>query len=521
MTLCAQGGSVWRPAALGLAVLVVLLDSVIASPPAGANWFTKLVRESGESGGKLSGKFGHGSLDDAARHVQSLPQGTAGVSLAAHATHEGHWQFVNRSGDIFTAGTPDELTRVTSALSPEAAPGTRLIFHLSDESVLVQRARLKDLPPDASLRVVIGKTSYPLIRRANGDAELVFAEVRPNVVVPMTERPAVMEAIFQLGRPIEASRVRVLSLTPGGPDAFTRLPRFDAGTKSALVDSIDPNSLSRALSGLKGQTAVISGRIEAGQLFFRPASGAERSLPMDEIARAAAASDVNLVVLQSVAPRQPGGRNWLWQKVEVAGLDDALKRASFADFLNGLATGRGPLAVEVMSSSNGRTALRAIPSAAKSEPITAPISGPLADWLTDAVSNVTGNVVTSAVDVIANSAERQRELDLRLIPGIPSILQIGFLASLIAGLMGLGVSRGWWSRVWPPEVRSEYAGPVGYHAARIAKFLAFVLIFLPLTGVPAFVTTVAMQLWAIFTAPWRAIQWIGGRFKSRGSAATG
>lgn len=510
-----------RVAVSSLAAALLLAVCVIAPPMAAANWFTKAVREAGEVGGKAGGKLGLGALDDAARHVRSMTPDSSAVTLAAHATPEGHWKFVNRTGDVYTAGTADELTRVTTALAPDAPSGARLSLHLSADTVFERRAQMKDLPTGATLHVVIGRTSYPLLRRTDGVVEHVHAEVRPNLVMRMTDKTAVTEVLFQLSRPIDASRVRVLALTPGGPDAFTTTPRFDAATKGALVDAIDPNSLARALAGLKGQTAVLSGRIEAGQLHFRPASGGERALPMDEVARAAAAADVNLVVLQSAVPRQPGGRNWLWQKVEVAGLDDALKRATFADFLNGLATGRGPLAVELSSSGRGRTVLRATPASVKTEPVTAPIGGPIADWLSDAVSNVTGNVVTSAVDIMANSAERQRELDLRLIPGIPSLVQIGYLAALVAGLMGLGVARGWWSRIWPPEERSEYAGALGYHAARVAKLLAFILVFLPLAGVPAFVGSVILQLWGVVTAPWRVVRWIAGRLKRRGRAAAG
>ena len=73
--------------------------------------------------GKLgAGKLGIVDLERAAAHIRTLPAGAKGAVLAAHATPEGHWKFVNRDGDVFTAGTPEELQRVVPTLLPDAAP---------------------------------------------------------------------------------------------------------------------------------------------------------------------------------------------------------------------------------------------------------------------------------------------------------------------------------------------------------------------------------------------------------------
>ena len=75
----------------------------------------------------------------------------------------------------------------------------------------------------------------------------------------------------------------------------------------------------------------------AALLYVQPTSGPERSILMPDLFKAAEEADVNLVVLRAAStPRQPGGRNWLWQKVEVKGLEQAMQHARFADFLNAL-----------------------------------------------------------------------------------------------------------------------------------------------------------------------------------------
>lgn len=505
----------------GLA-LAVAIHVAVATVPAGgtanANWLSKLVREAGEAGGKGVSRSGHGALDAAALHLKSLPGGPdSTAAFAAHVTPEGHWTFANRAGEVYTAGTADEMSRVVAALAPGlAGQKPRLVLYLSDETVFSGRALLKDLPADAELHVVLGRASHPLVSRTEGGAVRLYAEVRPNVALRLDERHAVEEAMFQLGRPLEATRMRVLALRPGGPDSLKTVPRYDAATKGAMVDEIDPASLGRGLSSLGGQTAVLSGRVEAGQLFYRPSSGAERQIPLDEIERAAARADVNLVILQSTVASQPGGRNWLWQRVAVDGLDEALKRATVADFLNALGASRGRLQVEATRAADGRATLKAQPE--PSGPAV-PYTGALGAWMAEMASHVTGNLVTSAVEIRARGEERQRELDRRLVPGIPSWFQFGYLASLVAGMVGLPFSRAWWARIWPQEARSEYRGAIGHGAARLVRGLAFVLLFLPVAGVPAVVATVAVQLWTVVTAPWRLVRWLGALAAQRGRAA--
>jgi hypothetical protein len=124
---------------------------------------------------------------------------------------------------------------------------------------------------------------------------------------------------------------------------------------------------------------------------------------------------------------------------------------------------------------------------------------------------VTGNVVTSVIDADLTSSERQKELEERIIPGIPSDIQFAYLGFLVIGLMGLSVSRGWWRRIWPPERREEYGAAFGYHAARLARLTLFGLVFMPLVGAPAFLWNLVLQVWSWITFPVRAWRWLIGR----------
>jgi hypothetical protein len=484
---------------------------MLAAAPAEANWLSKIAREAGEAGPRVA-QSGARGFERAAAHLKALPATAGADALAAHATPEGHWRFANRAGEVFTAGTPDELKRAVPTLLPGTAADSKLTIYLSEDTIFGERALLKDLPETATLRIVVGNNSYPLVARRGAGGEMLYAAVRPNLEVELGELALFNEGVAQLERPLSRANIRTLALEPGGPAALPSSPRFDPETRSALVDAIDPVELSGALRSVRGQTVLVTGRIEENLLLFRPPSSAEQSLKVIDLIEAAAAADVNLVILQAPVPRQPGGRNWLWQRIAVGGLDDALKRATFGDFLDALAANRGAFRVAVMRDGGGRVVLRAIPDA-DAEPLT----GMLGSWLSSAASSITGNVITSAVEVHARDEARQAELDRRLVPFIPSGLQVAYLVSLIAGLLGWPMAATWWQQIWPKEERNEYRGEAGYRAAQGVRLVAFVLLFLPVAGVPALIAATALQLFGVILLPVRLVGRLTGRASVRAS----
>jgi hypothetical protein len=446
-----------------------------------------------------------GALDNAARLVRSLAPSTDALAIAAEATPEGHWRFVSRAGEVFTAGTAEEMKRAVPLLHPYAKAGNRLLLYLTEGTIFRQAKALKALPPNAELFVVVGEESYRLVRSTDGPVDRIFAEVRPLVAVEMADRRLFSEAVWQLERPLSKVGVRVLALEPGGPLILSASPRIDPASRRPLIDVVDPGSLAAAMGGVGGQTLLITGRIEGDQLYFKPASGGERSLPLKELFRAAEAADVNMILLHAAqTPRQPGGRNWLWQRVEVAGLEQALQRSRLADFLNGLgAPNRRMMAIALPV--GGRALFDLAPGGDHSS---APSAGAVGDFFSAIVADLTGRVVAAGVKANLRSAERQQEFDQRFVPGVPAIVQHGYLALVFLGLFGVPLSRTWWARVWPPEVAAEYAGRTGLWAARAARALAYALVFIPVTAVVAAPTNLATQIWDGIATPvrwWRRV----------------
>ena len=224
-------------------------------------------------------------------------------------------------------------------------------------------------------------------------------------------------------------------------------------------------------------------------------------------------------MLQSAStPRQPGGRNWFWQKVEVKGLDDALQRARMADFLNALAGPGRRFAVTATPSGTLRTGLdiRLAPDLPGTSP-----SRPASDVFADLVADVAGRVLTDGVQASMRNAERQQELDQRFVPGIPSEAQFLYIGLMVVGLLGLPVSRRWWRRIWPPEQAGEYPVRSGYWAARVVRGTMFLLVFLPLAAQPAMVVHFVQSIWQMVMTPVRWWRWLaGGGAKPRPNSAT-
>jgi hypothetical protein len=117
------------------------------------------------------------------------------------------------------------------------------------------------------------------------------------------------------------------------------------------------------------------------------------------------------------------------------------------------------------------------------------------------------------------SAERQQELDRRLVAGIPSDIQTGYLLLAFLGLLGLPVSRAWWQRLWPRESAAEYALRSGYWAARVVRGGAFLLLFLPLTAPATAPLNLWRQLCDALSAPVRLWRRLSRRQASAGAGA--
>ncbi len=498
--------SVWR--VVGLAVTLCGWLAVCFQD-ASANWLTRLTREAGEVGSKGAAHMpAHlGPVGKAAAHLKGLAAAPK-AALAAHATPEGHWQFANREGVTFTAGTADEMQRVLPALAPDAvkAGETKLTLYLSEDTVVRYRAALDQIPTDADLHVVTDIGAFPLMRGAGGPFDLTV-RFKPNLAMAVRGPEAFDEALFLLGRPLNKSNIRTIALEPGASKTLSSAPKFDAEGKLPSVDMVAPEALVQSFQRVRGQTVLVTGRVADGKLIVRPSSGGEVSRYLSELLDAASRNDVNLIILRNETGRQPGGRNWLWQTLEVGGLKGAAERATFGDFLDTLAARRGGFELMAATEGSGRVQLSAVPAADSTGLVT-----DAANVARDVASQVTGELITVAVDVHARDSAAQSELDGRIIPGIPTYIQIPYFMALVAGVLGWATARSWWARIWPAVPKMPGARKSAAWPRRFLRETVYLLIFLPVAGLPAFVWQALIQFWTVVTAPFR---WIRRKFLLR------
>ncbi len=424
------------------------------------------------------------TLDRVAKHVTSLPADRAAYVLAAETGADGHVRLVNRAGETFSAATADELTRGLANLLPATPAGPAgantppLTIHLTEASVFQHPQALSQLPAATRLRVMIGAEDWMVRRSGRGPTQRLYAEVAPRVLLALTSRADFDEIMAQLQVRVRSRTVRILALEPGAKTALaSRAPatKLDAGPP---VEPVDPDYLRHAFGALRGQLAVITGRVDGERLVYQGSSGPERNMLLRDLAAGARDNDADLLLLASGWARQPGTRNWLWVKSDIAGLEAGLKSGTFADLLGLLAGDGNRMLVGITRDGADRVRLdvRAIPAQGAS---------PLADVLSDLVTGMTGTATPTAIEGHFKSEARRRELSLRIASRIPAVVQLGYLGLILLGLPGLAVARRWWSSIWPQESRSDYGSVSGWFAARATRGLAFGLLFLPLAGLPA------------------------------------
>lgn len=428
--------------------------------------------------------------------LKGMPEAEAKLAIAVHANAQGHWQFATLAGDVYTAGTPDELKRAALVIAPDAPDGfaSRTLV-LSQASLFAGASVLKDLPVAKSIVVAVGPGfpggSLPVLRRPAG---ALAVQVRAQVALDVQDGVLFQEALSHLRRPIDGKSLRVFSLTVGGAASVPHVPKFDASTGASALDLVDPDHLVTAIKSVARQTVVLTGRSEGAFVVMQPASGPLRRYEWAELAGAARAADVDLIVLEVDPPLQPGGQNWLWQRMSVAGLDAARKRPTLADFINAIAAGRGVLSVSSAAAGDQRFGLvaRLVQE-----------SGGLTGWLTtgwlkDAADAVSGQVAGQVLGALRPtgmtvnyvSADRRRQLDSAVFGWVPGWVVAVYAGGVALGLLALRVLRAWWRGIWPLERAGDYAGGRGYWLARIVRGVVFVAVFAPIAAVPGVVVTV-------------------------------
>jgi hypothetical protein len=494
-------------------IIATAVFALMALAPAEANWLSELgeIAATGGKVGKLTGEVSAG-LEGAARLIAKLPASTQQGAIAAEAMEGGAWRFRNAGGDTITATSPEGVRGALTGLAPDlAASGGKLSFYVSEDSAFAGAASLDAFPAGSSLYVIADDAPIRMLRSGTGDTARLYAELDGSVLVAMTDQRLFAEALWQLKRPLGKSGIRIVSLEVGGPSFLPSVAkRSSEGLPQAEI--VNATDLGSALRSLRGQTVVVTGQIEGEALKFTGVSGADGSVRVADLMAAVQGQDVNLLLLDTGTPKQPGGTTWLWQERGIAHLDAAMAETSLGDFISALGRGQGRMEIAASWGDSGHLRLTASPvrpdaPAASGEAVTPGLGGQISDISLTIAEKLAGHVVPNSATASLNSRDTQWDLDNRLIPGIPAGFQISYAVSWLAGLLGFSQARRWWRfltrmRQGPPE-----------WPWRLIYEAAYWLVFAPLIGPLALAAVIlrsaieqAVGLWRLLTSPFRRKQ---------------
>jgi hypothetical protein len=431
-------------------------------------------------------------LAETTRVMAATPTVAGRVDLALHTETTGHLLFANRAGERFTASLDSqsgELERALATLAPGTKP-TAITVHLSRQALfapwtaahaaifrLVAPGQRADRPSD-NIRAVIAGRSYPAmptVVTATANA-LPRIELAPAWTIAAPQAGLLEDALAALNRPLKRSDLRIIALTPHAPKVLSATPRIDIDSKRALVDPIDPSAAVAVVTAARGQILVFNGQREQ----------------WDAMRKAAHGNDTILVHIETGGTAQPGARNFLWLPVTTPLMKARAEQVSLLDVL-ALSAGKrtGEIRIET---DGGRLQLDVRLGAPT---IATPTLGRWFDKVVEVAGDISGNMQARSILVSLPTSSRLAELDRRIVKSVPSIVQFGYAALVLLGLVGVPTARRWFASLWPPESATDYANAAGFHAARVVRAAIFAVVFMPLA--------------AIVAAPAQLLRWITRR----------
>lgn len=428
--------------------------------------------------GKLAGTgvalVGAGVLSDSVRFISRLgPADASTRRLAAGFDADGTFHMADARGTEWAARTPEQLMRaldqaarkqdVSDASVQAAEP---LVLYLPDDQLWQHRTGVATLPPSVELRIVHrGKQDYALVRNQDDTGPLAV-EIRAGVRAAPINASSFDEILFRAERPLPKGSMRLIRLETGASSPLPAAPTL--GSKIPNVDSVDPATLTQQLRRVRGQTVVVSGRIEDGILIADAGKSGTNRIPLSRLQEAAAVSDVNLVVVGLSSAVQPGKVGWLGPSAQFKRLEHAWAQSTYGDFLASLARDDAPMI------------LTASPITGKHVVISARSRSAKPDGIID--HELGSGRWVHVADIVARTREVEQEHDDRVVSWVPTSLQWIPLANFVLGLMAIGTAMSLFNRLWREPQQSSHTSVSWRGTIRVSRVLVFLVLFLPLAG---------------------------------------
>ena len=340
---------------------------------------------------------------------------------------------------------------------------------------------------------VFGKNSTKLpVQVLKGDKLAV--EFAPGVKVVAKDSKLFDEAATHLNRLPNLANARHIALSNDAK--MTDLPQVAFRQDGVpVVGGMSPDTIETSFSIIRGQSAILSGKVEDGYLLYKTGLTKTGRVSLDRLRKAASDANVDLTILDSGAKQAKVG--------SLSKMSGKLASAKTnADVFAAITPKGQEMVIEAAQDVRGRVQISAtatkpvlvnsLEGAHRVAETTTSLTADIADYLL--MRSVVQGV--KAVYVYTNDEDRTRELNSRLIPGVNSWIPIIAIANLFLGLISSIAGWRFWRRVWPM--------PQSW-VMKIVRAIAYVVPYLLLFGtiqmVVSYIWHAIQLIWWIIAIP--------------------
>lgn len=425
--------------------LLISISVLTNSPHAEAGLFSSLSKVASKAGkaGKVAGA-GKGMLT--AGGLSKLKTVGAAAVLLEVAPGGGGLRYVDELGKTIKFNESPSLSKIADEFN---IPKEKQVEVFADiDTLATSHPDVLNIAKSDNL-FLVGKNNTKLLVSVGRDNKLAV-EFAPNVKVRVAvasgDTKLFQEASVHLNRAPNLANIRQIALSNDAK--LTDLPQV-AFRQDGLpvVGGISPDGIETAFSIIKGQSALLSGKIEDGFLLYKTGLTTTGRVSLDRLKKAASDANVDLTIIDIGSTRQAkiGSASKMSAKLAQARTN--------ADVYSTLTPKGQELLIDASQDIRGRVQITAIATkpnkadglTSKAAIDTTSLAADVADYALMRAA-VYG---ARAIHVYTNDEDRARELANRFIPGIPSWIQYLAIVNLALGLFSSISGWRFWRRVWP------------------------------------------------------------------------
>lgn len=411
--------------------------------------------------------------------VATLPEGSAAeISLV-----NGRWM----------AKTPDGQQRFVDEFVDDVNNSTSSpTLILSERNMPKLVSQFDALPSGLTIKIISRNGQLYSLHRSVTPPTLRYN----NIEVAITKSTQLDTVIWQLQRPVINQKVRFVQLAK---NTDADLPQQDYGSKP-VVDAVGLNKLVSTIENIRLETMVLSGKVENGLLHH-----GGQSIPLKMLEDAAAARDVNLIILGSSKPKkalQQVADDWKSVNDRGNNISD-----SVGDFYNRFAPegASSPMRIGINDSGELQTAFHIETKIKTANKQSTDPSNHLAV--------VPIHLLIESVKILQPNEERAKELKRRFHPAVPSSVQFYLIVSFFMGTFTAITSWFLYKKIWQSPLRVTYSNVFLFAIIYALHRLCFIMLYLPLLGI--FSPIYLILKWTVAIINYlliRPVRWLMAKF---------